>query len=827
MSGMESSKFLKVIRENIPKNLTRRPHWVCWRSEDREGKATKVPYDALHDRRAKSNDYKTWCDFDKAYEAYENMGFEGIGFVLTKNDPFVGIDLDHCHDPRTAEIKPWAQEIIDLLDSYTEISPSGTGIRIFVRGELPEGGRKKQNIELYDCWRYLTVTGHRITKNNKVFERDKQIRILHRNVFGTNDSGPNRCHSNRQQNPLIDQDILQRGFSSRSGARIKKLYEGDFSDYPSRSEADLALCGFLARYTKEERQIDRLFRASGLMRDKWDEQHYSDGRSYGEEVIRKAINNNNRSCPSESSTDNSLSRIYAKNEHLPEITQEAWTALIAANDPPSIFKHPTGFVRLEYDDDKGLFARTLGQDHLRHILARTAYWYKVTDSREEPALPPMWCVKDMLVDPDAPLPYLSRIVSFPLFASDGTLHFAPGYHASTRCYYEPQNGLKIPKISQKPTGGEIERARERIVDLLWDFPFTSESEKAHAIALLILPFVRYLIAGATPVHLFEAPLPGSGKTLCAQALTYPALGAPVSSMPEGRNEEEYRKRITSVLLNGPTFVLLDNVTGKLESGAFSSAITSSIWEDRILGKSQIVRLPISCGWIVTANNPSLSSELTRRTVRIRLDPKMDRPWTRDPKNFRHPELLNWARENRGELIWAALTMAQAWIAEGCPEPEGTIALGMFEGWSRVMGGILQVGGVEGFLSNLDEFYEATDAESRTLRSFIECWWDYYEQEEVGASELFNLLLSKDIHLDLGRSTTDRGQKIYLGKLLSSLRDRQFGNYRVEPAGTRQRANLWKLTPMHITQVVQSSSQRIDHTSNEQRENIAVEVILTT
>jgi len=214
----------------------------------------------------------------------------------------------------------------------------------------------------------------------------------------------------------------------------------------------------------------------------------------------------------------------------------------------------------------------------------------------------------------------------------------------------------------------------------------------------------------------------------------------------------------------------------------------------------MIRLPIRCGWIITANNPVFSSEIARRTIRIRLDAKVDRPWTRDPKTFRHPDLLGWAKENRGMLIWAVLTMAEAWIVEGCPAPEGLPTLGMFEDWIRVIGGILQVAGIPGFLGNLDEFYEESDAESTTLRTFIHMWWEEYGQNEVGVSELYNLIEKNDFPFDLGRGKTDRSQRTHLGMFLCTLRDRQFDNYRVVRGRQRKRAQQWKLIPTHIQPV---------------------------
>src|SRR5262249_7363276 len=161
------------------------------------------------------------------------------------------------------------------------------------------------------------------------------------------------------------------------------------------------------------------------------------------------------------------------------------------------------------------------------------------------------------------------------------------------------------------------------------FPFVSESEKAHAVATALAPFVRDLIDGPTPLYSVEAPSAGTGKTLLVELLTLPALGRPISAMTEGRDEDEWRKRLFAKLRSAPSILLLDNIKRRLESGALASAITSyPLWEDRILGVSEIARVPVRCIWIATGNNPALSSEMTRRTVRIRLDAQVDRPWLR-------------------------------------------------------------------------------------------------------------------------------------------------------------------------------------------------------
>jgi len=161
----EKPTALTVIPANIPEALKGLPQWVCWKyawkegKEDKPGKWTKPPFEP-NGNFAKSTDSKTYSEFGEALAAYqeEESGFDGIGFVLTPIDPFVGIDIDHCFVDGI--VTDEAQGIINELDSYTERSPSGAGIRIFVTGTIPKAVKKDQ-IEMYAQGRYVTVTGQK------------------------------------------------------------------------------------------------------------------------------------------------------------------------------------------------------------------------------------------------------------------------------------------------------------------------------------------------------------------------------------------------------------------------------------------------------------------------------------------------------------------------------------------------------------------------------------------------------------------------------------------------------------------------------------------
>ena len=187
-----------------------------------------------------------------------------------------------------------------------------------------------------------------------------------------------------------------------------------------------------------------------------------------------------------------------------------------------------------------------------------------------------------------------------------------------------------------------------------------------------------MIAGPTPLHMVEKPAPGTGATLMVDAISIVATGTSASVMVEGRDEDEWRKRLTAKLREIPSILLIDNLRRQLDASSVAAALTAPFWEDRVLGKSEMVRFPIRCVWIATGNNPQFSNEIARRMVRIRLDPHEDQPWLRE--GFRHPNLLAWVWQNRARLVAACLTLGRAWIAAGMPRHQKTI--GSFEGWAR-------------------------------------------------------------------------------------------------------------------------------------------------
>lgn len=261
-----------------PVELARRAQWVAWRLTPREGepKPTKLPYNARTGKLASTTDPATWSTFEEASTFCQRERCSGVGYVLSPDDPYVGVDLDSCRNPESGKIEGWAQAIMKRLSSYTEISPSGTGLRIFVRGELPPYGRRKGKIEIYSQARFLTITGdHVLGYPDTIQDRARELLDWHRDVFGLPQLERSNGHVQRSPVQLADADLLLKARSADNGTKFWALWNGDYTGYGSQSEADLALLNELAFWTgPDEARLDQLFRSSGLMREKWEREDY-------------------------------------------------------------------------------------------------------------------------------------------------------------------------------------------------------------------------------------------------------------------------------------------------------------------------------------------------------------------------------------------------------------------------------------------------------------------------------------------------------------------------------------------------------------------------
>jgi primase-polymerase (primpol)-like protein len=280
---------LEVCPENIPQPLKETHGWVLWHYVWKEGKKKwDKPPVGLDGVPINAHDPQNWMDFATVYQAYRKGDFDGIGFDLNAQENLVGVDLDNCIEDGAIEHR--AQGIVEELGSYVERSPSGEGLRILGFGKLKNDGRKKGNIEMYDEGRYLTITGHRLDASAvDLQDFDEALNAVHDRIWSERPEAPHKAiRDTRTQVTIPDEKLLEKIRSSKQADDFEALFAGGPGGYPSNSEADLAFCNMLAFWCGcDHSQIDRIVRASGRFRDKWDEDR--GGQTYGEITIQKAI----------------------------------------------------------------------------------------------------------------------------------------------------------------------------------------------------------------------------------------------------------------------------------------------------------------------------------------------------------------------------------------------------------------------------------------------------------------------------------------------------------------------------------------------------------
>ncbi|MDO4680926.1 MAG: phage/plasmid primase, P4 family [Aerococcus sp.] len=278
----------------FPEELLTLNQWGLWRYQERNGKLTKIPINPQTNTPAKTNDPTTWGSYEEAAAALGPLQADGLGFLITP--PYIGIDLDHVEE----ELEKYQHddieenkvfEIITAFQSYTEISPSGKGIHIITKGKIPGPDRRRGNVEMYDGGRFFTMTGNQLDGFHEVTEATEMAmdRIYRKYIRRKNNITRVHFGGHGMQHDLSDMEVVTRIEHSQQAEKFKALMKGGWREhYKSQSEADMALANILAFWcAKDFDQMDRLFRQSSLMRDKWDEPR---GKAkYGEATLYKAI----------------------------------------------------------------------------------------------------------------------------------------------------------------------------------------------------------------------------------------------------------------------------------------------------------------------------------------------------------------------------------------------------------------------------------------------------------------------------------------------------------------------------------------------------------
>ena len=361
----------------------------------------------------------------------------------------------------------------------------------------------------------------------------------------------------------------------------------------------------------------------------------------------------------------------------------------------------------------------LKQATLREELSRTAKFWKVkgagTEHEElQQTRPPDFIVKAVEARNQwEGIPPLEGVIECPTLRPDGTVICEPGYDSTTGLLFQPT--ISFPAIPDSPTLDDAQRAIGALLEPIHDFPFVGDAHQAAWLSGLLTPFARYAFAGPAPLHFVDANTPGSGKTMLIDLIGIITTGSEMARSAYPENDAELRKTITTVAIGGVPQILFDNVGRTFGSASLDAALTSTVWRDRILGRSEEAVMPLLTNWYATANNCLLHADTSRRCCCIRLESPLEHPEERD--GFQHPELLRWVRQERGRLAVAALTILRAFCVAGRPV-QGLTPWGSFFGWSDLVRQSLVWSGAADPAETRIAFRTQADTETNALRSFI-------------------------------------------------------------------------------------------------------------
>jgi hypothetical protein len=746
-------------------------------------KWTKPPYRPRWPREAaKSNNPSTWGSYVDAVAAVGAKEADGIGFALYDSGIGAG-DLDHCRDLESGTVEPWADNLnAEANGAYREITVSGRGLRLIGTAAGPEVHRKftfnrrtGASVELYrKAARYITVSGLEIGDCPALPPIDDFIDTVFARHSGKTEKASGFDFNDAASQSVDYDDLIRNG--APEGQR-SELFQAVVWHLAGQGLAAEAITDELARHPNGigQKYADRLY-AEVL-------------RSYGKWKTRKRAAAGGGASP--------WPQILVTNGELPRVVNEAEAALLAAE--VDIYQRGELVVRPTRLQHKAAHDRTVENWRLTTVtrswlvetLARAARFLKY-DARAK---------KNAAIDAPSKIAetYLARtgqwklrplvgVVTTPFLRADGSLCAEPGYDRASGLLLKLD--CAFPPIPDRPTKEDATAALAVLKEILKTFPFRSGLDQAVALCAILTALDRATMMTA-PLHAFTAPTPGTGKSLLVDLIAIIVSGNGMPVISQGKDEEEFEKRLSGELLEGAPLISIDNCTYPLGGSFINQCLTQPMVKARRLGQTGNTLVRVVATIFATGNNFSVTGDLTRRTVVCAMDAKCERPELRD-FDF---NVLDKARANRGRLVAAGLTILRAGrVAQLSGEAK---VLGSFEDWSRrVCAPLVWLGC--GDPTDTVEQARDSDPERDAHASIMAQWWELLKLDKrLSAQEIIDRSAECIAFFNALKSVAaSRGGFIdskRLGLWLKKVEGKILNGLKIVSDGSSCGSRLWKLT----------------------------------
>ncbi len=560
---------------------------------------------------------------------------------------------------------------------------------------------------------------------------------------------------------------------------------------PAERDRSKALFRVIARLIQEKDFPDDLIEKLIYAHPKGIGEKYADRRDLDKEIARVRAK----------TTPKPVIRI--RGGALPDIVDQAEQILIERDGDMfqrgNLIVRP-GLGRIKAADAREIQTTRLIQvklHHMRERFARVIDFQKLDRRSKSPSWNSIDCPKEVAEtylerEGQWQLPALTRVISAPTLRADGSVLDEPGYDARTGLLFDLQ-GAAFPKLAASPTREDAVDAVGVLKELIATFPFTDDASRSVALSAILTALVRASLPKA-PLHVFTAPIAGSGKSMLVDIASMIATGRETPVLAQGSTAEELEKRLGAALLAGDATISIDNCEHPLGSDLLCQVLTQPSVNIRLLGQSKNVEVLTNATLFATGNNLRLVGDMTRRALISFLDPQVERPELRefavDP--------IEQIRRDRGRYVIAALTILRAYHVAG--RPRQTKPLGSFEDWSRWMRDALIWVGEADPCSTMERA-RGDDPQLERLRAVIHHWKKALGERQVSGAEIAE---STTGFLDDNKANGFRDALLTvagsgnlvevrrLGNWLGRNKDRVVDGMKIVLAGIRNGTNYWQL-----------------------------------